>query len=294
MKAVRYSALFTVVFFLLIACQKEFSLDNVPASAKAGGSLKDSSGNCLSIAVNGSYVSGSALTDSNYVVVQVNFSSAGSYNISTDSSNGFYFSGSGVIADSGYKNIILKGIGKPAVAAQTNFSIVFDSSVCTFGVNVAADSTGVVAGPPSEDSAWQFSSGSGFYHGFVDSAFTHTDTSISKDSSILSFYGASSNDAADTLFQLDILLPGKIIKAGNYSTDLANVDFYLYNQDTTAAPNPYFVAYPKLVSGVNLQVNIAEYSTETGIVSGSFSGTALNDKGQTVAITGGKIYAQVR
>lgn len=294
MKAVKYSLILITGFFLFIGCQKEFSLDSGLPGNKAAGSLKDSSGNCLSIAVEGTYIADSALTDSNYVMVQVNFSSAGSYNISTDSSNGFYFSGSGVIPNSGLQNIILKGIGKPVLAAPTNFSLVFDSTACTFSVIVKADSiSGGVTQLPAEDSAWQFTSGTNFYHGYIDSAFTHIDTSISKNSSVLSFYGASSDEAADTIFQLDVLLPGTVIKTGIYSTDSSNVDFYVYNSDSTAVPNPYFTAYYNVTTGVNIQVIIDSYDSENGIVSGSFSGTALNDKGQIVTVAGGKIYALV-
>lgn len=297
MKALKYLAILTVGFFLFVSCQKEFSLDSIPAGIKAGGSLKDTSGNCLPVTVKGNYVADSALTDSNFVVVQVNFSSPGSYNIATDTANGFSFQGAGAIKDSGLQNIILKGTGKPVLAAPTNFSLVFNSSVCTFSILVKADSTGTdstggATGPLAEDSAWQFTSGASFYHGYIDSAFVHTDTSISKDSSFLSFYGSSADDAADTLFQLDILLPGKTIKTGTYSTKSANVDFFLY-PDKDGTPLPYYQAYSGLNAGVNLQVIITSFDAETQIISGSFSGTALNAAGQTVNITGGKVYAQI-
>ena len=293
MKAVKCSAILIMGLFLFIACQKEFSLESIPAGVKAGGSLKDSTGNCLPVVTAGNYISDSTLTDSNYVAVQVNFSSAGSYSIATDTANGFSFQASGIINDSGLQNIILRGTGKPLLAAQTNFSIVFDSSICTFSIVVKAgstDSTGGAIGPLTEDSAWQFSSGANFYHGFIDSAFIQTDTSVSNDSSILSFYGSSLN--SDTLFQIDILLPGKSIQTGTYSTNALNVDFFLYNSTDTAAA-PYFQAYPRLSSSVNLQVIIKSFDPATQIVSGSFSGTALNATGQTVNITGGKIYALV-
>ena len=291
MKALRYSAIVLAGFFLFAACQKEFSLDSGVAGVKAGGTSKDSLGNCLPITVKGNYLTDSTLIDSNYVTVQVNFSSSGSYSIATDTANGFSFSGTGVIKDSGLQNIILKGVGKPALAQQTNFSIVFNSSVCAFSVSVQADSTG--GGPtqlPQEDSAWQFSEGSNFYHGYLDTVFTQIDSSVSKDSSVLSFYGSTAT-GTDTLFQLDILLPGKTIQTGTYSTNASNVDFYLFNSDTSIAP--YYRAYAKISTDVNLQVVIQSYDSENGIVSGSFSGTALNAAGQTVTIAAGKIYGQL-
>ncbi len=139
MKTVKYLAIAMVGLFLFAACQKELSFEQ---GGLAAGSLKDLSGNCLPVTPNGTYSVDSTLTDNNYVVIQVNFSAPGIYNISTDSSNGFSFQGIGSVKDTGLQNIRLTGTGKPAFAQLTNFEVVFDSSVCMFSISVSGDSAG--------------------------------------------------------------------------------------------------------------------------------------------------------
>lgn len=390
MKAAKYLAIVWIGLFLFAACQKEFSFER---GNPASGTLKDTAGNCLPVAINGRYSVDSTLTDSNYVVIKVNFSTPGSYTIFTDSSNGFSFQASGFVKDTGMQSIRLMGTGKPTVSQQTDFSVVFDSSICTFSVSVAGStgaetaiytlsgspnnclnssvqgnywegtplnsankvsiqvnvdtagtyfitaspangmsfnaqgvftSTGVqtvvlqgsgtptTAGTttvrvnaggtscsftvtvnstrlPGEDSAWQFSSGVNFYHGFIDRALTQIVPELDS-ATALSFYGFS-YPGPDTLFQMDILLPGNTIQTGIYNTDSANADFYLYNTDTTQTP--YYTADFTATPAVNVQIEIKTYDPVTKIVTGTFSGTAVNAAGQKVNITGGKIYAKV-
>ena len=377
---------------LFAACQKEFSFETGSPSA---GSLKDTTGNCLPVTVNGSYYVDSTLADSNFVMVQVRFSAPGTYTISTDTSNGLSFSATGSVKDVGVQTIKLTGIGKPIASQLTDFSVTFDTSVCTFqipvttGTNnsgetaiytlagapsncsnadvqgdyeegVALNSTNVVsiqvnvdsvgtyfistvasngmtfsgqgaftstgvqavvlqgsgtpinagntdvplngggnscnftvpvksATPPGEDSAWQFSDGLNFYHGFIDSAFTHIVPQLNN-ATALSFYGFS-YPGPDSLFQLDILLPGGTTQTGTYNTDSANADFYLYSSDTTKAP--YFKADYTVTPAVNIQINIKTYDPVTKIITGTFSGTAVNAAGQKVTVNEGKIYAKV-
>src|SRR4051794_11320356 len=122
MKAFKY-LIAVLGFTFLFSCQKELSFESINA---ARGSLKDTLGNCLPVAINGRYFADSTLTDSNFVTVQVRVSVSGSYAISTDTSNGFSFSGSGTANDTGLQSIKLTGIGKPLVSQITNFSVAFD------------------------------------------------------------------------------------------------------------------------------------------------------------------------
>jgi len=137
MKALKYLVIVLGGFLLFVGCQKETSFENGLPLESATGSLKDTSGNCMTITPNGKYIKNAVLTDSNYVVVNVNFSTPGSYSISTDTSNGFSFQGSGIVADSGLQSIILKGTGTPVSLQMTNFAVTFDTSVCMFSINVS-------------------------------------------------------------------------------------------------------------------------------------------------------------
>ena len=161
MKAVKYLAVVLAGIFLFASCQKEFSIENGLAAGSATGSLKDELGDCLPATVNGKYVRNIDLTDSNSVVVQVNFSAPGSYIIFTDTSNGFSFHASGVTKDTGLQSIRLTGSGRPALAQLTNFAVAFDTSVCMFSVNVTdtAIAPPVTSGdyfPTTDSSNWTY------------------------------------------------------------------------------------------------------------------------------------------
>jgi len=121
--------------FIISSCQKELSLETgVPFGAQLLGSLKDSTGNCLPIIVRGTYKVDSTLTDSNYVLIQLNVTTPGNYTIMSDNLNGFFFKDSGFIATTGLKTIKLKASGKPASAIESVFTIGFGSAFCSFSV----------------------------------------------------------------------------------------------------------------------------------------------------------------
>ena len=63
----------------------------------SSGSLQSgTTGDCLGSVVGGVYKADTTLADSNYVDVKVDVTTAGDYTISTDTINGFYFSGAGL------------------------------------------------------------------------------------------------------------------------------------------------------------------------------------------------------
>lgn len=136
MKAYKYLAIAIIGFVLFVGCKKELSFEQGPLVSAASGTLKDTLGNCLPIVTYGKYLRNTTLTDSNYIVVQVNFTSPGSYTIATDTVNGFSFKASGVTIDSGLQSITLKGTGKPTAPQLTNFAVEFDSTICMFSINV--------------------------------------------------------------------------------------------------------------------------------------------------------------
>jgi hypothetical protein len=123
--------LLTSVFF--ISCQKEISYE---LGSAAKGSLQSSSGECLPKNVAGTYVAGKALADTNYIEVTINITQAGPYSISTDTVNGYYFSGSGSFNQSGTTTVRLTGKGTPGVEGVDNFVLAFDSSSCSVAVTV--------------------------------------------------------------------------------------------------------------------------------------------------------------
>ncbi len=90
MKTLKYWTLF-LVGLAFVACQKELSQESGFTGEPATGALQKIGDDCGPITIEGSYVKDSVLTDSNYVLVQVNINTPGKYRIYSDTSNGFYF-----------------------------------------------------------------------------------------------------------------------------------------------------------------------------------------------------------
>ncbi len=127
------------MWLLVISCHKEYSYEGGSAPLVAAGSLSDSLGNCGGITISGSYKPNITLTDNNYITMQVNINSAGSYNIYTDTVNGYYFNGTGYAGATDLQPVKLKGYGTPLVAAAARFTLHFNRSIC--GFTIAPDSS---------------------------------------------------------------------------------------------------------------------------------------------------------
>lgn len=124
---------------ILFSCQKEVSYEAGQASR---GSLQNDAGDCLPKLLGGVYKAGQALNDSNYLDVTVNVTTAGTYNIHTDTTNGYYFHASGVFAATGANTVRLKGTGTPSAAGSDDFFVFYDTSICQVTVPVLASGGG--------------------------------------------------------------------------------------------------------------------------------------------------------
>jgi len=135
MKTFSIYVLFIVfVFVFFNSCQRELSPDPTPVSK--GSLAKDSNDNCEPIAAAGVYSINQNLSDSNYIEVDVNITSAGSYNITTDTVNGYSFKASGVFTNTGSAHIKLPAFGKPILADTDYFQIRYNESFCETSVRV--------------------------------------------------------------------------------------------------------------------------------------------------------------
>lgn len=132
-----------LLFAVFVSCQKEKSFE---VGAPAVGSLRsDNTGDCLPKTAVGAYIAGTALSDSNYMEVEVDVASPGSYSIRTDTINGYSFSGMGNFDKSGINRIRLSASGTPTTAGQDNFTVIFDTSFCFVPVTVLPE--GSTSGP---------------------------------------------------------------------------------------------------------------------------------------------------
>lgn len=283
-----YCLAFVFITASFVSCSKERSAES-GAFTKAKGSLHDNSGNCYPSTVIGKYYTGVKLTDSNYIQVIVNVTTAGNYNIATDTANGFSFKDAGIFSTTGVQTIKLKAAGSPFLNQNTDFLLTFDSTVCSVTVLVE-DSTGQSGGgATAADTAWQFTEGTKYFHGPIDTAFTFDTTVQAVTYRTLNIIGYTAA-TADSVFIIGVTFPGGNIAPGTYSSGTYTAAFRFlgsYNDNDTV-----YSATP-LIPTVNTTVQITAYNSTTKIIQGTFSGTAKNKANNSATITSGKFEAKL-
>ncbi|MFM7672787.1 MAG: hypothetical protein ACKO6Q_09380 [Bacteroidota bacterium] len=114
-----------------------FTVTVTPASGGAAvGTLAGSPNACAPITVNGFYVESTATGSTNTVGVTVNVTTAGTYNITTNTVGGLSFSSSGSLTVGNNQVVTLNATGTPTAAGNLTFTVTFGSSSCTFTVQV--------------------------------------------------------------------------------------------------------------------------------------------------------------
>ena len=114
------------LFSLLIAgCEKEISGngDIQPVDSSAVFDLAALDTVCPALVTNGNFLEGKKLTASENLQIEVVISKAGKWAFSSDTLNGFSFSGSGTFANTGKQLITLNAIGTPVTTGNFYFSI---------------------------------------------------------------------------------------------------------------------------------------------------------------------------
>ena len=106
------------------------------SSLPARYSLSGSGNSCISDSVYGAFIKGTATDTSNKIAVQLSVVTPGSYNIHTDTVNGYSFSGNGMLTYTGIRTVFLYARGTPLLTGINTFTVKADSSFCTLTVNV--------------------------------------------------------------------------------------------------------------------------------------------------------------
>ena len=139
MKISKLILIAVVTLTVFTACQKELSFDNGGVSF---GTLKSAAtGDCLPSTLYGIYKKDSVLTTDNYIDVQVSVLIPGTFEIRSDTINGYSFRKVGNVG-AGLNTIRLYASGKPLATGTNTFTIKYDSSVCKFNVTVVAGTAG--------------------------------------------------------------------------------------------------------------------------------------------------------
>jgi hypothetical protein len=129
--------LFTPIFILLglaalyLSCQRELFFDNI----SIGSLKKDSAGNCQPAVIGGLFTMDTVLDNKNFIDVHVDVSFGGSYDISSDTVNGYFFHASGNIKK-GDSIIRLFAKGSPKRAGTDNFIFSYGTSTCIHSIKV--------------------------------------------------------------------------------------------------------------------------------------------------------------
>lgn len=308
-----FSFLFAIccIVTLFFSCQKDFSVETENTQV-ATGSLWDSVGNCLPDTVIGTFYNGvTPGSDTAYVEIQVNVTQTGSYNITTTPplQNGFEFADSGFFSNTGINIIRLKPVGTPILNTATTFTVSFDSSICSFTVNVQ-DSTGTGLGgqqdttghggdPDGGSGNWQFATDSGgFFVGTFDTAVVIKDSTVWGTGGKMLFMGGFTSASTDSAITLIIYLPNGVIAPGTYnnrSNPPLNASLFAFNF-TTGNGDPIYEAIPSSSpTPGDVTITIISYDSATHVVTGTFSGTAEDDayNGRTIGIINGNFTVTV-
>jgi len=138
---------FALVLLLIgiFSCKKEESLENSKTGTSSGSLQADATNECLPKTVQGVYVAGVSLGSTNFIEVDIDVDVIGSYFITTDTINGYYFSGSGNFSATGINTVKLSGKGKPLAQGGDFFTVDFDSTSCNVAVTVLPATAGAPA-----------------------------------------------------------------------------------------------------------------------------------------------------
>jgi hypothetical protein len=129
-----YSYFAASLIIIIFSCQRELSFEEGKASV--GSLKKDIIGDCLPITVSGTFIVGRNVSDTNYIEVEVNITSPGTYLIRTDTINGYSFKGTGSFSNTGSYHVKLTGLGIPIAQGSNDFAVIYDTSTCHTVVNV--------------------------------------------------------------------------------------------------------------------------------------------------------------
>lgn len=127
MKIINITLLTIVIVLFFFSCQKELFFDGI----STGVLKKDLFGNCHPVIINGTYKVDSAFSKENFIEVQVVVSIPGTYDIMTDTVNGYFFHQNGNIKK-GISTIRLYPNGKAKDTGSNCFTVKYGSSVCDF------------------------------------------------------------------------------------------------------------------------------------------------------------------
>ncbi|MGG9971266.1 hypothetical protein ACQ33O_05660 [Ferruginibacter sp. SUN002] len=132
----RLLKLFSAVICLAVlffSCKKDFDF----TARLSYGSLQGAGGECLPKEIRGIYNAGVTLTSNNFIDVSIMLDSVGTYDIATDTINGYSFRGTGTLGVKGINRVRLYGSGRPTAPGVNTFTIEYSGTYCAVQISVA-------------------------------------------------------------------------------------------------------------------------------------------------------------
>jgi hypothetical protein len=204
------AAVFTFfILFLFSSCEKEISYSNDTGVIIPGSSVFTFAGSpaaCSSPVINGSFQAGTVLNNTNSIIVQVNVTTIGTYNIGSNSANGLTFTGTGTFTATGLQTITLQASGTPVASGTFDFNL--GAGGCTFTVTCIAGTTPPTPPPGSGCKECEY------LPVCIQSKYTYSDT----------ISGAVSTRNIEYLSSVDTTVGGKIYKKLNTTTGVTYIN----------------------------------------------------------------------
>jgi hypothetical protein len=264
------------------SCKKEYSQEEGSGNKSEGSLLSEVTGECLPKTVTGAYIAGTTLDASNYIEVDVDVTKEGSYSITTDTVNGYYFTASGDFANTGINTVKLFGKGKPLAEGSDFFMVSYDTTFCEVEVEVLPAGSQPPPPPPATGTYfWRFTLEGKNYQGDVEINNAElVDTTVSG-VNFKAFYFEAENATGDTIITLGLIDGiGGINTGENYTSPPSSSNIVFFKLDDPN--NSYETSTSPFTS------KVTAHNTSTKVIEGTFSGTIEEAGGTTKTITNGQ------
>lgn len=282
MKHILYLSLLTLVI-INYSCKKEYSEEEGSGDKSSGSLVSETTGECLPKTVNGAYIAGTILGASEYIEVDVDVAKEGSYTISTDTVNGYYFTGSGEFTSTGVNTVKLFGKGKPLAEGSDFFIVSYDTTFCEVEVGVLPAGSQPPPPPPATATYfWKFTLGGKTYQGSVDKNNAElVDTTVGG-VNFKAFYFEAANTAQDTVISLTLVDgTGGMNANENYTSPPSGVNTVYFTLEDASGMFE--------TSSTPFTAKVTSHNTSTKVIEGTFSGTVKDIMSPTTrTLSGGQ------
>lgn len=243
-----------------------FNITVTPPVPLATFTYNGAPGNCTGSVISGTYAAGVALNGSNTVVLAVNVSVIGSYNVTTTGANGIVFSGAGNFTTTGANTIILTSTHTPTAAGIFSYT---PSGGCSFNITYANQP------PPPVD----------FLKCTIDGVLTNFNNTIfgisNQTVSPYTFHGDGIQTGGTDRFILELVDIANPITPGNYN----NISILHLNKNCQITYITGAGIWSLSIQNPNtFVVNLISFTSTRA--TGTFSGTVYNNS-NTKIITNG-------